>query len=131
MIGARDIGHKDQTDVSFWSVAKRTSKYPKLAPINQLSDQIHENPYSDKLEHHFVNATQDDVRWDPLMDPSSIQNEQDGGSLASRNQNRLLLLKINDQKIVTITYDPQNNTSNSVLINFIFIDQELLKIHDQ
>ena len=78
-----------------------------------------------------MNATQDDVRWDPLMDPSSIQNEQDGGSLASRNQNRLLLLKINDQKIVTITYDPQNNTSNSFLINFIFIDQELLKIHDQ
>ena len=78
-----------------------------------------------------MNATQDDVRWDPLMDPSSLQNEQDGGSLASRNQNRLLLLKINDQKIVTITYDPQNNTSNSVLINFIFIDQELLKIHDQ
>ena len=78
-----------------------------------------------------MNATQDDVRWDPLMDPSSIQNEQDGGSLASRNQNRLLLLKRNDQKIVTITYDPQNNTSNSVLVNFIFIDQELLKIHDQ
>ena len=78
-----------------------------------------------------MNATQDDVRWDPLMDPSSLQNEQDGGSLASRNQNRLLLLKINDQKIVTITYDPQNNTSNSVLVNFIFIDQELLKIHDQ
>ena len=78
-----------------------------------------------------MNATQDDVRWDPLMDPSSLQNDQDGGSLASRNQNRLLLLKINDQKIVTITYDPQNNTSNSVLINFIFIDQELLKIHDQ
>ena len=65
------------------------------------------------------------------MDPSSLQNEQDGGSLASRNQNRLLLLKINDQKIVTIKYDPQNNTSNSVLVNFIFIDQELLKIHDQ
>tara|TARA_B100000949_G_scaffold218232_1_gene216485 strand:- start:283 stop:480 length:198 start_codon:yes stop_codon:yes gene_type:complete len=65
------------------------------------------------------------------MDPSSLQNEQDGGSLASRNQNRLLLLKINDQKIVTITYDPQNNTSNSVLVIFIFIDQELLKIHDQ
>ena len=78
-----------------------------------------------------MNATQDDVRWDPLMDPSSLQNDQVGGSLASRNQNRLLLLKINDQKIVTITYDPQNNTSNSVLINFIFIDQELLKIHDQ
>ena len=78
-----------------------------------------------------MNATQDDVRWDPLMDPSSLQNEQDGGSLASRNQNRLLLLKIDDQKIVTITYDPQNNTSNSVLVNFIFIDQELLKIHDQ
>jgi len=78
-----------------------------------------------------VNATQDDVRWDPLMDPSSIQNEQDGGSLASRNQNRLLLLKRNDQKIVTITYDLQTNTSNSVLVNFIFIDQELLKIHDQ
>ena len=78
-----------------------------------------------------MNATQDDVRWDPLMDPSSIQNEQDGGSLASRNQNQLLLLKINDQKIVTITYDPQNNTSDSVLVNFIFIDQELLKIHDQ
>ena len=78
-----------------------------------------------------MNATQDDVRWDPLMDPSSLQNEQDGGSLASRNQNRLLLLKRNDQKIVTITYDPQNNTSNSVLVNFIFIDQELLKIHDQ
>ncbi len=78
-----------------------------------------------------MNATQDDVRWDPLMDPSSLQNEQDGGSLASRNQNRLLLLKINDQKIVTITYDPQNNTSNSVLVIFIFIDQELLKIHDQ
>ena len=78
-----------------------------------------------------MNATQDDVRWDPLMDPSSLQNEQEGGSLASRNQNRLLLLKINDQKIVTITYDPQNNTSNSVLVNFIFIDQELLKIHDQ
>ena len=48
-----------------------------------LSAQIHENPYSDKLEHHFVNATQDDVRWDPLMDPSSLQNEQDGGPLAS------------------------------------------------
>ena len=96
-----------------------------------LSAQIHENPYSDKLEHHFVNATQDDVRWDPLMDPSSIQNEQDGGSLASRNQNRLLLLKRNDQKIVTITYDLQTNTSNSVLVNFIFIGQELLKIHDQ
>ena len=63
-----------------------------------------------------MDATQDDVRWDPLMTPSSIQNEQDGGSLASRNQNRLLLLKRNDQKIVTITYDPQNNTSNSVLI---------------
>ena len=78
-----------------------------------------------------MNATQDDVRWDPLMDPSSLQNEQDGGSLASRNQNRLLLLKINDQKIVTITYDPQNNTSNSVLVKFIFIDQDLLKIHDQ
>ena len=78
-----------------------------------------------------MNATQDDVRWDPLMDPSSLQNEQDGGSLASRNQNRLLLLKRNDQKIVTITYDPQNNTSNSVLVIFIFIDQELLKIHDQ
>ena len=78
-----------------------------------------------------MNATQDDVRWDPLMDPSSLQNEQDGGSLASRNQNRLLLLKRNDQKIVTITYDPQNNTSNSVLVNFIFIDQDLLKIHDQ
>ena len=78
-----------------------------------------------------MNATQDDVRWDPLMDPSSIQNEQDGGSLASRNQNRLLLLKRNDQKIVTITYDLQTNTSNSVLVNFIFIDQELLKIHDQ
>ena len=71
-----------------------------------------------------MNATQDDVRWDPLMDPSSLQNEQDGGSLASRNQNRLLLLKINDHKIVTITYDPQNNTSNSVLVNFIFIDQD-------
>ena len=78
-----------------------------------------------------MNATQDDVRWDPLMDPSSLQNDQDGGSLASRNQNRLLLLKINDQKIVTITYDPQNNTSNSVLVKFIFIDQDLLKIHDQ
>ena len=78
-----------------------------------------------------MNATQDDVRWDPLMDPSSIQNEQDGGSLASSNQNRLLLLKRNDQKIVTITYDLQTNTSNSVLVNFIFIGQELLKIHDQ
>ena len=78
-----------------------------------------------------MNATQDDVRWDPLMDPSSLQNEQDEGSLASRNQNRLLLLKRNDQKIVTITYDPQNNTSNSVLVIFIFIDQELLKIHGQ
>ena len=72
-----------------------------------------------------MNATQDDVRWDPLMDPSSLQNDQDGGSLASRNQNRLLLLKINDQKIVTITYDPQNNTSNSVLVKFIFIDQRI------
>ena len=78
-----------------------------------------------------MNATQDDVRWDPLMDPSSLQNEQDGGSLASRNQNRLLLLKINDQKMVTIKSGTQNKTSNSVLVKFIFIDQDLLKIHDQ